>query len=94
MPQSPVSRHLAEARNQPDLEESHHDTRCARSPGFKCQETRVSCTEREEQCSAMKSEREDEDQDMKQNMTQMMMMVMMKKKDENTNHAIAIVEST
>ena len=79
---------------QPDLKESHHDAGWARSPGFKCQKTRVSCTEAEEQCSAMQSELEDEEEAVKKNM--------MKEEhdvhddddddDDGTTHAIVIVE--
>ena len=44
----------ASCRHQPDLDESHHDTRCharctrsARSPGLKCQDARVGCARKQ-----------------------------------------------
>ena len=47
---SPRATGPGQARHQPGLDESHHGTqctRCARSPGLKCQKTRVSCARKQ-----------------------------------------------
>ena len=75
---TPAPRPLAHARHQPDLDESHHDTR----PGTGVLDLRGSSAKRHVlvarkqrgNAQTMKSEPEDEDQDVKKNIMKKNMM--------------------